>query len=573
MHLGGLMQQNNKNVLLAIILSLTILAVWHFFYQLPRERQLQQYHKEQQAIQEKLNEAIIANPDLAPKERTEVLTREDAIRIPVISPSLNGSISTRGVRFDDLTLVKYHQKLDPTSPQVSLLSPAGTKNVYFSEFGWLTQDASIAIPTRDTVWQTNDKALTPDTPVTFFWDNGQGVRFTMHIALDENYMFNVTQKVANTSTAPLSLIPYGKLQRSYNPDDQKMMIVHEGLIGVMDDTLIENSYSDMVDSPKITYNSNNSWFGITDRYWQTAIIPDRNYSATVNFQYYLLAGEHRYQTDYRLAAVTIPSNDVVSLNHRFFAGAKEVEVIEEYHAAYHIPLFDRSVDFGALYFLTNPIFHGLKHLYNLFGNFGLAILGLTIIIKLLLFPLASKQYKAFAKMRKLAPQITELKERYKEDRMQMNREVMELYKQEKVNPMSGCLPVLIQLPVFFSLYKVLNITIEMRHAPFYGWIQDLSAPDPTSVFNLFGLIDWQPFGFLMIGAWPVLMCITMYIQYALNPKANDPMQEKVMRYLPLIFMFILARFPAGLIIYWTWSNVLSITQQYYITRSILKQDS
>ncbi|MCC7259613.1 MAG: membrane protein insertase YidC [Alphaproteobacteria bacterium] len=512
---------------------------------------------------------------------TAALSKSEALaatpRIAISSERVKGSIALTGARFDDITLVNYRKELDPKSPPVDMLLPSRTAEAYFAELGWAAAGTTgTTLPTADTLWQADHSVLTPEQPVTLSWDNGGGLRFVTRIALDAHYMFTITRRVENYGSAPVTLAPYGLLNRVHEQKEQAFAISHEGPLGVFGGTLNEEAYSDLQKDGPQQYNSvgentRGGWVGIADKYWFTALIPDQDVPFTGRFTYIGKDGEPRYQADFLSDAVTVPANGAAEVGARLYAGPKEVALLDHYVTDENVPLFDRAVDFGVLYFLTKPIFLALQFFYHWIGNFGIAILILTVCIKLLLFPLANKSYVAINRMKLIQPKMMELREKYADDKMKMQQEVMALYKKEKVNPASGCLPILIQIPIFFALYKVLFVTIEMRHAPFYGWIHDLSIPDPTSIFNLFGLISWQPPEMLMIGAWPCIMCIAMVLQQKMNPKPTDPTQEKIMRLLPLMFLFMFAHFPAGLIIYWAWNTGLSVVQQYAITRLYAKK--
>lgn len=379
-------------------------------------------------------------------------------------------------------------------------------------------------------------------------------------------MFTVSQRVENTGTEPVSLYPYGLIRRWDTPPTAGFFILHEGPIGVLGGTLEEIDYDDLQEDGDIELPSDGGWLGITDKYWLTALVPDQESTLTANFRHSLSDGQDRYQVDYLRNQIRLSPGNTIEVVDRLFVGAKEVSLLDQYREDYGIPLFDRAVDFGWFYFLTKPLFYVLHWFYERVGNYGVAILLLTLLVKILFYPLANKSYRSMSQMKKLQPEMMKMREQYGDDKARMNQELMALYKKEKVNPMSGCLPIVVQIPVFFALYKVLFVSIEMRHAPFFGWIQDLSAPDPTTVFNLFGLIPWDPPAFLMIGVWPLLMGATMLLQQRLNPQPADPMQAKIMMMLPLMFIFLFATFPAGLVIYWTWNNVLSIAQQWVIMK-------
>ena len=563
-----------RNLILAIVLSVTIIIAFQYFYELPRiqEAQRQQAQRTEQmaetAPDQAAPEAVAPAPPGAPATpetaRTQALATTE--RVVIENARLEGSLALTGGRIDNLVLSDYRETTEPDSPHVRLLNPPGVPNTYFAEFGWVAGDEGTAVPGRDATWQADREELRPDQPVTLTWDNGENLRFSRTVALDENYMFTVTQRVENTSDEPVTLHPYGLISRWGTPETLGFFILHEGPIGVLDGTLEEIDYDDLREDGPIELSSQGGWLGITDKYWLASLVPDQESDLVANFRHYLAEGQDRYQVDYLRPAMTVAPGQRVEVTDRLFAGAKEVNLLDAYANEYGIPLFDRAVDFGWFYFLTKPIFHILHFFYQLLGNYGLAILLLTLLVKLLFYPLANKSYRAMSKMKKLQPEMMRLREQYGDDKMRMNQELMALYKKEQVNPMSGCLPIVVQIPVFFALYKVLFVSIEMRHAPFFGWIQDLSAPDPTSLFNLFGLLPWDPPAFLMIGIWPLLMGATMLLQTKLNPQPADPIQAKVMMFLPLMFIFLFATFPAGLVIYWTWNNVLSIAQQWLIMR-------
>ena len=488
-------------------------------------------------------------------------------RVQIDTPRLHGSILLRGGRLDDLTLADYHETIDPSSPEIVLLSPGGTFRPYFARFGWVeTGGQAIKVPDDDTPWTADGKVLSPETPVTLTWDNGEGLRFERTFAIDGDYMVTVRQRVTNSGEAAVAMAPYGLISRHGTPTVLGFFILHEGPLGVFNDELKEIDYEDVQEDGVIEQATTGGWIGITDKYWLTALIPDQATPVQTRFVHQTRQTGDFYQVDMLGAAVSVPPGGVASADTMLFAGAKEVHLLDDYAEAFGIALFDRAIDFGWFYFLTKPIFLFLIWINSYVGNLGVAILLLTVAIKLVFFPLANKSYTAMSKMKKLQPEMMKLRERLSDDKVRLNQEMMALYKKEKVNPASGCLPMLVQIPVFFALYKVLFVTIEMRHAPFFGWIQDLSAPDPTTIFNLFGLIPWQPPEFLMIGIWPLIMGASMWMQQKLNPPPPDPMQAKIFMFLPILFTFLLARFPAGLVVYWAWNNVLSIAQQWVIMR-------
>ncbi|HLD77361.1 MAG TPA: membrane protein insertase YidC, partial [Rickettsiales bacterium] len=408
-------------------------------------------------------------------------------------------------------------------------------------------------------------------PIILSWTNKQNIKFFIEISVDENYMFAIKQKVENLSNRDITVAPYGRINRFLNIREKANYILHEGFLGVFGGILQEISYDDAAeDGDKNFAGAGGSWFGITDKYWLTAIIADENLEYKTNFSYKKDLRNNIFAADFLGQEFKIEKKSTISFNHHFFAGAKKVKLLDQYSKDFNIKLFDRAIDFGWFYFITKPFFFAIDFLNKFLGNFGLAILTMTVLVKIALFPTANKSYAAMARMKKLQPKMNEIREKFKEDKLAMNREIMAMYKREKINPASGCLPILIQIPIFFSLYKVIFVTLDMRHAPFYGWIKDLSAPDPTSIFNLFGLLPFEVGGILAIGIWPILMGLSMYFQQKLSPPIADPTQAKVLKFMPYILTFVLASFPAGLVIYWTWNNILSIAQQYYITNVVYK---
>ncbi len=577
---------DQQNLILAIVLSVLVIVAFQYFYEIPRLTQLEQQRAAQEAAREAVQQVapagvpavpgspaadVPAPPGAAPQTAAEALEGRRAAlgklrRITIESPRLSGSFSLAGARLDDLTLSDYRETPDEDSPRITLLSPVGTAGAYFAEFGMVPADAAVAVPGPGTEWRANRATLAPGAPVTLTWDNGQGLRFSRVIALDEDYMFTITQRVHNTTANEVTLYPYGLISRTGTPPTLGFYILHEGLMGVFDETLQEITYDDLQEEGRREVDSTGGWLGITDKYWLAALVPDQSEPFKGRFIHNLRDGDDKYQVDFQRGPLTVPPGGRVEVTDRLFAGAKEVKAINRYHEEVGIARFDLAIDWGWYPFLTKPIFYTIDRFNQWIGNFGLAILLLTIIIKMLFFPLANKSYKSMSKMKKLQPKMVELRERHKDDKETLQKEMMNLYKTEQVNPMSGCLPIVVQIPVFFALYKVLFVTIEMRHAPFFGWIQDLSAPDPTSLFNLFGLIPWTPPAIFILGVWPLAMGLTMLLQMRLNPQPVDPTQAKVMMAMPVFFTFIMARFPAGLVIYWTWNNVLSIAQQWIIMK-------
>ena len=497
-------------------------------------------------------------------------TREQAIaeqpRVRINTPRLHGSVALTGGRIDDLTLATYHETVDPKSPEVVLLWPKGTKDPYFAEFGWVAGTSGTKVPGPDTQWSASGGPLTPTQPLTLTWDNGAGLVFTRTITIDENYMFTVRDTVRNGGNTPVNLLPYALISRTGTPQVGGYYILHEGLIGELGG-LREVTYSSIEAGKPIDYSSTGGWLGFTDKYWLTALVPPQEDAIKARFTHVLQGGVDRYQTDYLGSQITVPADGTAATSTRFFAGAKEFNLLDAY-ARSGIPHFDLAIDFGWFYFLTKPIFKALQFFYDVLGNFGLAILLLTLIIKLLFFPLANKSYAAMSKMKLLQPEMQKIRERFPDDKARQQQEIMAMYKKVGANPLAGCLPIVIQIPVFFSLYKVLFVTIEMRHAPFFGWIHDLSAPDPTTFINLFGLLPFAPpeaiAHFVAIGAWPLIMGVTMYLQQKLNPQPVDPVQARMFMLLPIVFTYMLSAFPAGLVIYWAWNNLLSIAQQWAI---------
>ena len=579
---------DQRNLLLAVVLSLAILVTWEVFIGGPQREQL--IERAQQADQAESRDVPSGQPtDIPTPSLTEtpgmtaavapgataLRSREDVLgeggRISIESSKLKGSISLQGGQIDDLVLTQYRETLEPGSPNIVLLWPDGVAQPYYANFGWTGGPEGTAVPSPETVWQANHNTLSPGNPVTLTWDNGEGLRFERLIELDENYMFTVTQRVVNNGEAPVTLSPYGLVSRTGTPDILGFYILHEGLLGVLDETLEEIDYDELVEDGPEQFTSTGGWLGITDKYWLVALVPDQERTINAEFHYTGSGGQDKYQTDYIYQALSIVPGASVQVTSRLFAGAKVVEILDTYRDDLGIPLFDRAVDFGWFYFLTKPFFHALHYFAGQLGNFGLSILLLTVLVKIAFFPLANKSYRAMAQMRKLQPNMLEMRERFGDDKQRLNQEMMALYKREGVNPMSGCLPVVIQIPVFFALYKVLFVSIEMRQAPFYGWIEDLSARDPTSVLNGFGLLPWDvpelgALSILNLGVWPIVMGLSMMLQHRLNPQPTDPMQAKIFMFMPIFFTFLLAQFPAGLVIYWTWNNLLSIIQQMVIMK-------
>ncbi len=560
------MNHNITNLVAAIALSIAIVFGWQHFYEKPRLDKLAEQHKQYTQQLEAIKHVQVSE---LPKE--EAISREASVksvkRIKIQSPSLSGSIALKGLRFDDLTLLQYKQDLAVDNKPVELFSPASLENAYFAEIGWFTNNQGADLPNDSTEWTTDNSELTPNQPVNLRWKNSAGVEFIVTLELDNNYMFTIKQNTINHSSKPIIFQHYGLINRNYEAKEKSVNILHQGAIGVINGQLQETSYDDVKDkkSEKFTL-SPVDWIGITDKYWLAAFVPDKLSSYSTNYNYAIKSGVDKFQVDFIAPAQIIEPGNSYTATHRLFAGAKKVDLLDQYAKQYDIKLFDRAIDFGWFYVITKPVFNAMNFFYYYTGNFGISILIVTIIIKLLMFTLANRSYRSMKKMKKLQPEIERIKALYSEDKTRLNQEIMGLYQKEKVNPVSGCLPLFVQIPVFFSIYKVLYVTIEMRHAPFFGWIKDLSAPDPTSIFNLFGLLHFTPPSFLMIGAWPIFMALTMFLQQKMSPEPADPMQAQMMKLMPLIFLVMFSSFPAGLLIYWSWNNILSIAQQYYINK-------
>ncbi len=588
-------QQDQKNLFLAIVLSLAILLGFQFIF--PPEPPPEVPQSSEQTAGQPAGQAgpagsaptaapgsgqVTGTPSIpgspvipgvtAAQSRSDILTSSP--RVSIETPRLSGSIALTGGRLDDLVLTELRETLEEGSPNIVLLSPFGTATPYYAEFGWSAGNAGVKAPDSTTVWSADQTQLTPQQPVTLSWDNGEGLRFEKIFEVDDNYMFTVRQRVINNGEEAVSLLPYGLINRTGTPETLGFYILHEGLVGVLNESLQEIDYDEVIEAEKgvIAEGSTGGWLGITDKYWGTALIPDQSVPVETRFSGQSLAGVERYQTDflYRDPQVVAPGVSVEATNS-LFAGAKMVTQIDAYEETLGVKYFDKIVDFGWFYYITKPLFYAIHWLNEALGNFGVAILVLTVFIKLAFFPLANKSYKAMAKMRKLQPEMLDLRERFGDDKQRLNQEMMALYKREGANPMSGCLPILVQIPVFFALYKVMFVTIEMRQAPFFGWIKDLSAPDPTSILNGFGLMPWDVpelglFNVLNLGVWPIIMGVTMFLQQKLNPQPPDPVQAKIFLFMPIMFTFLLATFPAGLVIYWAWNNTLSIIQQAIIMK-------
>jgi len=557
---------NNNNFIAAVVLSIAILVGFHYFYEKPQlEKAQQQAALLKQAEVAKVEKKIEALPE--PRMRNEVL--KDSPRIPIQTSQVRGSINLKGARLDDLDLVKYHETVQPDSPEIVLLSPSGSAaphQAYYAAFGWLAA-AGIAVPDDDTLWTADSKILTADKPLLLSWDNGQGLLFERTITIDDHFLFTISDRVSNKGGDTVTLYPYGLVARRGKPHTMDTYVLHEGPLGVLDGTLKEMKYSTLMEEGKVTMESEGGWLGITDKYWLVSLLPPQDEKLTASFVYEpsidpLTPDQGLFQTDYRGTPVSLAPGASSERETHLFAGAKRVSLLDRYAAQLHLPLFDRAIDFGWYYYLTKPFLYLLDEMDRLFGSMALAIVMLTIMLKIVTLPLSLKSNRSMAKMKALQPQLVALQERYKDDKSKLSMETMELYKREKVNPMSGCMPMLVQIPIFFALYKVLYVGIELRHTPLFGWVKDMSAPDPTSVLTLFGTFDWS---FIPhIGVWPILMGISMFAQQKLSPQPADKSQAQIFQFLPFLFTFMMASVASGLIFYWTVSNILGLGQQWYI---------
>ena len=551
----------NKNVLAAVVLSTVIIMMWQFWYGEP----VPQNQNQEQVQEQQLKGDKPLAPAITQKKIETKLTRSDAInegdRLIIENKNIKGSISLTGALIDDLTLKNYNQENNSDTKKVILLNPKKYEQAYFLETGWATSGNEI-VPDNQSKWSVKgNKVLSPNNPVTLEWENGNGLTFIKKFKIDDQYLITVNEEVKNTSTQTVSLFHYAQVTRQQKPDVQNFYILHEGLIGVVDESLNEENYDDIQDKKK-SYTGSKGWVGITDKYWLTAVVPEKGKNFNAEFVY-----DKAFKANYIITDPTVINvNQTGSNTSSLFIGAKEVSIVDGYAENLGFHKFDLAIDWGWFHFFTKPLFFVIDYLFKLSGNFGIAIILLTAAIRLLFFPLANYSFASMAKMKALQPEMQRIKDLYKDDKQKIQMEMMSLYKKEKVNPVSGCLPILIQIPFFFAIYKMLFVTIEMRHAPFYGWIQDLSAPDPTSIFNFFGLIPWDPPSFLMIGAWPIIMGITMYVQQKLNPAPPDPIQAKIFAFFPLFLTVLLASFPSGLVIYWSINNVLTMAQQYVIIK-------
>ena len=568
------MNQDNRNLVLAIVCSALLVIGYQIFYELPKQQAL-----EEQALLEQKDLILTAPEQTSNNEKnaeTSIQQTEivNAPRITIDTPSIEGSISLAGARIDDIVLKNYTKTLDENSSKIRFFNRIDDTKPYFAEFGWIGSE-EINLPNSTSIWKTNQSVLQPGKPVTLSYET-TSLKFTRVFEINEDYLIKITDKVKNTGISDTTLYPYGLVRRTGLPKVDGLFILHEGPIAVINEELKEVDYNDLIDDGDeiISSEIDGGWIGITDKYWLAALIPDQKDRSEFAFRY-SKKSTGQWQSDWRGSAKILSSGSEIETTSHLYAGAKKLALLDKVEEDIGAYRFDLAIDFGWFYFLTKPFFYTLNWLSKYLGNFGLAIIGLTIIIKILFFPLQNGSYRSMAKMRALQPKLTELRERYKGDQQALNKAMMEMYRSEKVNPAAGCLPIFIQIPVFFALYKVLYVTIEMRHAPFYGWINDLSAKDPTSILNLFGLLpysvqNWPIHDFFQLGVWPIIMGASMWLQFRLNPTPPDPIQARIFAWMPVIFTFLLATFPAGLVIYWTINNLLSIGQQWLIMRQTNK---
>ena len=582
------MNSDNRNVILAVVLSMLVLFGWQFFIAGPQLEQAQRQAEIRAAQQAEAEQLAVPQASAEGGAAAPVTTgpqtfadRDSAIaaseRVDISTLYLEGSISLTGARIDDLELKQYRETVEPDSPIIALLKPAGLPDAYFIEQGWVAAAGSnVALPDSQTLWTVEGDAttLTADTPVTLRYDNDQGLVFRRTFAVDDYYLFTVTQTVENSGSGDLALFPYARVVRHGDPQVQNFFIQHEGPIGVLgSNNYVARKYHDLQNDRQVDFSATTGWLGMADKYWATAVLPKAGTAINARFAYSAPNGTHVYQSNYvETQPVIVPAGGTISHEAYVFAGAKEDRIIAGYQEQYGFDRLELLIDWGWFHFLTKPMHWLLVTLYGILGNFGLAVLAVTVIVKAIFFPLANRSYASMAAMRRVQPEMKAIQERLKDDRPAQQQAMMELYRKEKINPLSGCWPILIQIPVFFALYTVIFISLEMRHAPFFGWIQDLAAPDPTNIFTLFGLIPWNPMAvpllgsFLHLGIWPVIMGITMWVQMRLNPPPPDPTQAMIFNWMPVIFTFMLGTFPAGLVIYWAWNNTLSIAQQWFIMK-------
>jgi len=560
---------DNKNVFVAIALSMSVLLFWGAFFETPkRENQnLESNTQIQQKTENSITPSANQSPSINQLNVEKKISREESVsksnRIKIENDNIVGSISLEGGLIDDISFKKHKQKVDG-GKNIEFLNPSQSENGFYVESGWASIGNNTKVPSKNSKWEVEgNKVLTDKSPITIKWDNEEGVIFKKVIELDAKFLFKISQEIQNNSSKNIELYPYAQITRNKIPDDiQNFYISHEGFIGVFDGELKEDDYDDIEDS-KIVRETNEGWLGITDKYWMTVLVPEKGKNFKSTFQY-----NNTFKANYIVNdPVKINSSSTKSNNFRLFVAAKEVDTIDTYAEEQNIDKLDLVIDWGWFYFFTKPLFFVIDYLFKLSGNFGIAIVLITLAIRTLFFPLANFSFRSMAKMKAVTPEMTRLKELHKEDKVKLQQEMMALYRKEKINPASGCLPVLIQIPFFFAIYKMLFISLEMRHQPFFGWIKDLSAADPTSIFNLFGLIPWDPPSFMLIGIWPILMGASMWVQQKLNPAPADPIQAKIFAFFPFFLTIILASFPSGLVVYWTVNNILTISQQWVINKN------
>ena len=552
---------DTRNVIAAISLSAAVIILYSLFFQ-PDPSAIKQNLAEQNKIENNEDTpSLDKNENFAKLSRTEALKEND--RIQFENGSVVGSISLKGAAIDDLTFKEYNVELNG-SDKITLLSPRNVEDGYLIESGFVSTNKNIDLPDASTVWEVSgNKKLTNNSPVKLTWSNTQGISFEKHISLDDQFLFTVKEKIINRSDKSYNFYSYGQIIRNKLPEISGFYILHEGFLSVLDDQLIEEDYDD-IQEKKFTQIAQEGFVAISDKFWVTSVIPPKGKEFKTTFDY-----KNKFRANYiSTKGIEVKANTSIEEKIQIIVAAKRVNVIDGYAENLDINKFDLAIDWGFMYFITKPLFFVLDYFFKLLGNYGLAIIAVTICIRLAFFPLANFSFKSMGKMKLLAPEMARLKELHKDDKMKLQQAMMALYKKEKVNPMSGCLPILVQIPVFFALYKVLFVTIEMRHMPFYGWIHDLSDRDPTSLFNVFGLLPWDPPSFLLIGAWPIIMGITMFIQQKLNPTPPDPIQAKIFMFFPVFLTVILAPFPAGLVIYWSFNNIFTMIQQYIVQRKM-----
>ena len=551
---------DSKNVIAAISLSAAVIILYGLFFAPPPPNP-DLIKNENNSTVQSTDEApsLDQNVEVSKISRSEAIENED--RIIFENSSVVGSISLVGASIDDLTFKKYTETINGDD-NVVLLNPKKIENGYYVETGWATTNKNVKVPNSKSIWEVEgNNKLSPNSPIKLSWTNDQNIKFVKDISIDDQYLFKVNQTIINNSEKTYNFYPYGQIIRNQAPDVTDFYILHEGLIGVFDDQLVEEDYDDIEDK-KFSVKADKGWLGITDKYWITSLIPQENRKFRTDFDY-----KNKFRANFiETSATEVGANETKSNEIKIIIAAKEVDIIDGYAESENINKYDLAIDWGWFYWIVKNLFFVVDYFFELTGNFGIAIILITVCIRIVFFPLANYSFRSMAKMKVLQPEMARLKDLYKEDKMKLQQEMMALYKKEKVNPVSGCLPIFIQIPFFFAIYKMLFVTIEMRHQPFFGWISDLSEKDPTTIFNLFGLIPWDPPSFLIIGVWPILMGVTMWLQQKLNPAPQDPVQAKIFMFFPLFLTVILAPFPSGLVIYWTFNNILTMAQQYVIMK-------